>query len=400
MSRQLILGGVAAVGVTFGLARYGYGLFQPDLRREFDLSMSAVGLIGSATYVGYLLALLLVGALVTRFGPRPLVIAGGVSATAGMALVAFAREPVALTAGLILAGTSSGWAWAPYSDAVDRAVPPGRRERAMGIISSGTAFGVVAAGPLALLGQGTGWRMIWLLFAVIALATTLYNAWVLPAGAHRPARSGSRVGLRWFARRTAVPLYATAVAYGMVGSVYWQYAVAAVEDGMGDGQATAPLFWTLMGFAGTAGVFTGHAVGRYGARRVHAGVFTGLAVAVALLGLAPGSLFAVITSAVLYGPLFMAGSGLLAAGSYHLFPERPATGFSAAVAFLAVGTIAGPATLGAVADGYGLRTAFLATAAVAVLALLLRPRATGQARSVRARTGGRVTHPSSVSSCT
>ncbi|MFC4014569.1 YbfB/YjiJ family MFS transporter [Nonomuraea purpurea] len=390
MNRSLILGGAAVIGVTFGLARYGYGLFEPDLRREFDLSMSAVGLIGSATYAGYLLALLLVGALVTRFGPRPLVIAGGVSATAGMALVAFAREPVALTAGLILAGTSSGWAWAPYSDAVDRAVPPGRRERAMGIISSGTAFGVVVAGPLALLAQGTGWRMVWLLFAAIALATTVYNARVLPAGAHRPARSGSRVGLRWLARRSAMPLYAMAVAYGLVGSVYWQYAVAAVEDGMGDGRATAPLFWTLVGLAGTAGAFTGHAIGRYGLRRVHTGIFAGLAVAVALLGLAPGSLPAVITSAVLYGPLFMAGSGLLAAASYHLFPERPAIGFSAAVAFLAVGTIAGPATLGMVADAYGLRTAFLATAAVAMLALLARPRATnGHTARAAGPTAGR-----------
>jgi predicted MFS family arabinose efflux permease len=132
-----------------------------------------------------------------------------------------------------------------------------------------------------------------------------------------------------------------------------------------------------MGLAGTAGALTGHAIGRYGLRRVHAGIFGGLAVAVALLSVAPGALPAVAVSAVLYGPLFMAGSGLLAVWSYHVFAEAPSTGFSATVAFLALGTIAGPATLGAVADAYGLRAAFALTAGASVLALLARPRRTG-----------------------
>lgn len=419
----LVIAGTAAIGVTFGLARYGYGLFEPQLRREFDLSMSLVGAIGSATYVGYLLALLAVGALVTRLGPRPLVLAGGASATGGMALVATAQEPVQLTAGLVLAGTAAGWAWAPYSDAVDRMVPAGRRERAMGVIATGTAFGVVTAGPLALLGQGTGWRAVWLLFAALSLAVTVYNARVLPGrgGPKKQQTAQPRVGLRWFARRPAVPLYATAVAYGIVGSVYWQYAVAAVQSGRGGStgsEATAALFWTLMGIAGIGGALTGHAIGRYGLRRVHAGIFGGLATAVALLGLAPGALPAVVVSAVLYGPLFMAGSGLLAVWSYHVFPERPSTGFSATVAFLALGTIAGPATLGAVADAYGLRAAFLTTAAAGVLALLAGPRSKATARrrrdfepsarialardgvypdSPRNRTDRQVTQPSSFS---
>lgn len=65
------MAGVAAQGVTFGFARYGYGLFLPEIRRQFDLSVSLVGVIGSATYVSYLIALLLVGVLSTRWGPRP-----------------------------------------------------------------------------------------------------------------------------------------------------------------------------------------------------------------------------------------------------------------------------------------------------------------------------------------
>ncbi|MFI9585684.1 MFS transporter [Streptomyces sp. NPDC052236] len=380
---RLALAGVSAIGVTFGFARYGYGLFLPELRSEFGLSVSLVGLIGSATYAGYLAALLLVGGLVARFGPRPLVLVGGLSAAVGMGLVALAQGPGLLITGLVLAGTSSGWAWAPYSDAVDRMVPAGRREQVMGTIASGTAFAVVIAGPLALLAllvPGTGWRYVWLLFTLAALAASAYNARVLPRGAIRTTARAGRPAYR----RSALPLLLTAVLYGLVGAVYWSFAVEAISGAAGTGaagtgaagtgSATAPLFWSLMGAAGTAGALTGHAVTRYGLRRVHMGLFTGIAVAVALLGLAPGSLPAVAASALLYGPCFMAGSGVLAVWSYRVFPEQPSAGFSVTVFFLGLGTIAGPALVGTYAETYGLRAAFLLTAGVAALALICAPR--------------------------
>ncbi|MWA09043.1 YbfB/YjiJ family MFS transporter [Streptomyces sp. BA2] len=379
---------MAAVGVTFGFARYGYGLFLPEFRRAFDLPVALVGLIASASYVGYIVALLSVGMLVTRLGPRPLVVIGGLSAAGGMGLVACARGPVTLTAGLVLAGTSPGWVWAPYSDAVDRMLAPHLRERAMGAIATGTAFAVTVAGPLALVAQGPRWRHAWLAFTAAALLATLYNARVLPGGARRARGAGRdaptagplparRPGLRRFARAAAIPLYATALSYGLVGAVYWAFAVEAVSEHAEAGSdVVAPLFWTLMGLSGTAGVLTGHAISRYGLRRVHRGIFIGLGGAAGLVAVAglPGmALPGALLSALVYGPCFMAGSGLLAVWSYRVFPDRPTPGFTATVLFLGLGTVAGPALLGALAEHRGLPAAFAATALTAALTALIQP---------------------------
>ncbi|MER5391089.1 MFS transporter [Saccharopolyspora sp. NPDC002686] len=372
---RLGLAGASAIGVSFGFARYGYGLFLPEIRREFDLPIALLGAIGSATYVGYLIALVLAGALSDRIGPRPLIVTAGLSAAAGMALVAFAPDPTALVVGLVLAGTSSGWVWAPYSDAVPRVVPAERRERMLAVLPTGTAFGTVAAGALALVATGTAWRYAWAFFAAIAVAVTVHNARLLPGG---PSPAGPKTGVRVrFFRRPAIPLFATALSYGLIGSVYWTFAAELVAAG----PTAAAVFWTLIGLAGIGGLAAGAVIERLGLRSTHALLFSMLAVAVVALGTAPGSFAAAGLSAVLYGPAFMAVSGLLAVWSYQLFPERPATGFSAVVLFLGIGTIIGPAALGVLADNAGLSTTFLVTAGISLLTLPIRPNAAERVRS-------------------
>ncbi|MEV0704556.1 MFS transporter [Saccharopolyspora sp. NPDC050389] len=369
---RLGFAGISAIAVSFGFARYGYGLFLPTIRREFDLPMPLLGVIGSATYLGYVIALVLVGVLATRLGPRPLIITAGVSAAVGMALVATAPGPTALVAGLILAGTSSGWVWAPYSDAVPRLVPDSRRERLLAALPTGTAFGTAIAGALALVAADSMWRWAWALFAAIAVAVTVHNARLLPSGPNPAAAAKPHLRLRWFLRRPVIPLLGTALAYGLIGSVYWTFAAELVAAG-GANSAAAALFWTLIGLAGIGGLAAGGTIARLGLRSTHALLFTALAAALAVLGAAHDLLAAAGLSALLYGPAFMAVSGLLAVWSYQIFPEAPATGFSAVVLFLGIGTITGPAAFGGLAEHVGLPTTFLATALLALLALPLRP---------------------------
>ena len=55
-TRGLTAAGLAIVAVTYGLARYCFGLFLPEIRQEFALSPETVGLIAGLSYLGYLAA--------------------------------------------------------------------------------------------------------------------------------------------------------------------------------------------------------------------------------------------------------------------------------------------------------------------------------------------------------
>ena len=204
---RLSVAGFVAIAVAFGPARNGYGLFLPDFRKEFGLSVELAGFIASGVQAGFLAALTVVGLVVAKVGPRFLVVLGGVAATLGMTLVAFASGTAALAIGVVLAGTSSGWSWAPYNDAADRMVPAGLRARVLSVISTGTTFGIVAAGVVAL-AAGASWRVGWLAFAAAALLGVVLNTFVLPVGRHTPHGAGSgedpgrSSAFRWFARRS------------------------------------------------------------------------------------------------------------------------------------------------------------------------------------------------------
>jgi MFS family permease len=106
---RLSLAGFSATAVTFGPARNAYGLFLPDIRDEFGLSTEVLGFMASGLYAGHLAALLAVGLLATRTGPRLPVMAGLLSAGVGTALAALSPNPAILAAGVVLAGTGAGW---------------------------------------------------------------------------------------------------------------------------------------------------------------------------------------------------------------------------------------------------------------------------------------------------
>ncbi len=227
MNRLLLVpAGVGMIAVSFGLARYGYGLLLPDMRASLDLDVGTAGLIGSSAYVSYLVANTAVVGLMIRTGPRlPLVLAT-VSAAAGMAVIATAGGAVSLAAGVLLAGASAGFAYPPYADVVVTAVSERRRSTAWATISSGTGWGVAVAGPVAVL-SGAGWRTTWLLFAAVAVAVGVVAVLSVPAGRVPTSSTPVRLRPRWFLCPRSRPLLLAAPRVGVGSSIWWAFCVDA-----------------------------------------------------------------------------------------------------------------------------------------------------------------------------
>ena len=370
----MVSAGVGVIAVSYGLARYGYGLLLPDMRDEFGLSRGALGLIASTAYASYLLAVAAAGALTVRFGPRRVVVAGGMLAVAGMIIIALAQSGTALAAGVFVAGSSGGLVFPPFADVVADTMPPGRRSRALATISSGTGWGVLVAAPLALL-AGDRWRLAWLAFTALAVLATLWAARAVPARTAGAGPDGRQATLRlsWFVCPRSGPLLAGALLIGLAASVYWTFAVD-LADQAGLGRDGARLLLGVVGAASIAGSLGGDLLERLGARAALVVGALLMASALALLASAPAGWLGAVLSAAGFGAAYNLIVALQTIWSARVFADRPAVGLGAVMFVLSVGLLAGPPVAGALADGVGLPAAFYAAACLCAVTALLAPR--------------------------
>src|ERR687889_2500898 len=216
----LVAPGLAMIAVTYGLARFAYGLFVPEMRESLNLSESVLGLIGAGSYAGYCFAVL--GALLftSRAGPRFMAVGAGAVAVVGMATVAGAPTAWVLALGVLVAGSSSGLASPPMGEVVATAIHEESQDRANALINSGTSIGVALSGPVALL-LTDQWRMAWGAFALVGGAVLAWNAFAMPrkpVGEDRPQGAAQtdvpRLSVRYLARSRSVALFAAATGVG------------------------------------------------------------------------------------------------------------------------------------------------------------------------------------------
>jgi predicted MFS family arabinose efflux permease len=367
---RLATAGVGVVGVCFGMARYGYGLLLPDVRRDYGLAPDVLGAIGAGSYVSYLAATALTGTFAVRLGVRRMAIAAALLAALGMTVAGLSRTPVVFVVGIVVAGASAGLAFAPFSDAA-RDVPAAARGRVMSAITCGTGYGVALAAPIAIL-AGAAWRTAWLAFAAVAVLAAAWAAHVLPG---RAALRHEEPAYGWSAVLCprARPLLVGGLLIGLGSSAYWTFAVAHLTDAGALAPAASRTFLGVVGVASILATLTGDLVRRLGAARAYVLTTLSEAAALALLALAPSSLAAAFTSAVLFGAAYNGAVAVQVIWSAHVFPSRPSLGLSAAMSASGLGLMLGPLGAGLLAGPLGLSGVLLLGAGMLAAAGLLAP---------------------------
>lgn len=377
------LSGLALVGVTFGMARYGYGLYLPQFIHLYSLDKTTQGLIGSGSYAGYLIATLAASWGSGRFGPRMMLIASAVCAALGTAIVAQASSPVMLAIGVIVSGASPGIVFPALSDWVTAVANDREKNRLFTIMNSGTGAGViVSAGLVAFTSVSV--QYAWWLYSACAIVFGALAAWLAPAKrlfhqtrASSPTADAFRI--RDWVLPSALVLYAVATIAGFVTAIYWTFSIETLNRSLPETwgiKDPALLFWMVTGFSGFLGALTGDAVNTKGLGNVLALTMVAIAIALAILGLFPNIILLVLASGIIFGAAFIFITGLLGVWSMALFPHRPSMGFGLTFLLFTAGASAGPAVSGIVASVYGQAIVFNLAALVALFPCLAYRNAT------------------------
>lgn len=371
--RSLSAAGFAATAISYGPARMGFGLFVPEFKSAFSMSSTTVGIVSSLGFAGFFVGLLIAQLLLNRKGPGVPVLSGLFAATVGLGIVALAPGVTWLATGVVLATSSAGFAWTPFNDAVHRKIREVDRPTALSEISTGTSVGIALAGALALamVLSGLGWRTCWAVFATASAVALLANRAALRHVDKSP-EPGPDQGWRDLLHRAAIPLFGTALVYGVTSAVYISFAAErfSTEGGvMGIPEGAAPaLVYICYGLFGLVGLATGRARQAVGLTWLLRGLMATACGSLLLAAFVPGSLTGLIASAGLQGVNVMMTSAVLAFWSESLFPGFPSLGFTAALLATAAGSVVGPALAGLAVTSVGPTAMFLLVAALPVVA--------------------------------
>ncbi len=366
---------ILIVAVTYGFARYSFGLFLPEIRQEMGMSIAEAGLVVSISYLGYLVASVISSVLSGRLGPRLPVVLGGVLATAGLLLASVAQDRNTLVFGLFAAGMSPGFSYPPLSDAITRLVDASQRDWIYTTVNSGTSIGIVISAPAALL-FFADWRLCLFAFAISAAFVTIWNWQVMPVGPFIDNSIQSRwpVTFSWLFNAKSTPLFLSAFLFGVSSAIYWVFATELLTNSSGYSKFFVTMFWLAIGVAGLSGALIGIVLKKIG---LFIATIAGLMIynLSLILFVIQSSLEGLIfVSAALFGASFISVTGIYGVWSMHVFSERPSAGFGAVFFLISIGQFIAPVAGGYYARMFGIEALFVLAVIIGISCLVFLPK--------------------------
>ena len=371
---RVTLGGVAALVLTIGLARFLYTPLLPVMQRGTWLGEIAGGWLATVNYAGYMAGALLAAAVADPRLKDRLYRAGlllAVIGTAGMGLTQSMAAWVVLrfvaglggAAGLLIgSGLVLGWL-----------MRHGRRPE-LGLHFAGIGAGIAVSGLAAIAMAGMlDWAGQWLAAGLLALLLLL-PAWLFvpppepspaarartrsPSPSPSPADAARRVpGRLWMAM--FIGAYFCAGVGFVVNATFTVAITARVPALRGDGD----LVWVIVGLAAIPAPFLWDRI----ARRIGEIPATIAAFAVQILGIVltgfAATLALAIASAALYGVSFIGIVSLTLALVGRLYPDDPSKAMARLTLSYGAAQIAAPAVSGYIAALTGSYRGALAMAA-------------------------------------
>lgn len=365
--KKIVLPGIAMIAVTYSFARFSFGLFLPNISSSLGLTESNAGVVGSTAYISYTLALFTSTFLIQKFGQLRLIQLSGISAIIGLVGIALSQEFYLLALSSFIAGIGSGWASPAFSQVASTALQKKDKDRGNIWINSGSSFGIILSGSVALLFTEY-WRLSYVLFAILAFIVLVWNTLSIPAQGSSTHKTQTKLHW-WPAIKKAKFLLVVSLIIGISSSIYWTFSRSYLTVVYDMSTNESVVFWILMGISGVFGGFAGELINRVGLALSYRLVL--VMMLLSIYSITIPTMITVYSSAVLFGISYIIMTGLFIVWSSRIFKLTPSIGVSLSFLLLGVGQSVGSSIAGGIIGSTSYSLGFMLFALTGLVGLFI-----------------------------